>query len=132
MEQVEGGDLIINRGNETRPKEEDPADAKRDMNAVAGYEAALKLAQVSICSLLVQEVNFMLPSGRPERGRQAQSTARSSGTYDRAKSNNLLLCISSHPTIPDESRSTRVTFSQFRCIACVFSSIPAVFNRPFA
>ena len=43
MEQVEGGDLIVNRGNESRPK--DSSDS-RDINAVVGYEAALKLAQV--------------------------------------------------------------------------------------
>lgn len=44
MEQVEGGDLVVNRGNESRPK--DTSDLSRDINAVEGYEAALKLAQV--------------------------------------------------------------------------------------
>jgi hypothetical protein len=44
MEQVEGGDLIVNRGNEVKPKE--PHDAERDLNAVDGYTTALKLAQV--------------------------------------------------------------------------------------
>jgi hypothetical protein len=43
MEQVEGGDLIVNRGNESKPKE---GSGKRDLNAVDGYEAAVKLAQV--------------------------------------------------------------------------------------
>lgn len=43
LEQVEGGDLIVNRGDESRPKE---TDEKRDLNAVEGFEAALKLAQV--------------------------------------------------------------------------------------
>lgn len=46
MEQVEGGDLIVNRGDESRPK--DAPDSKRDLNAVDGLDAALKLAQVSI------------------------------------------------------------------------------------
>ena len=44
MEQVEGGDLVVNRGDESRPKEAE--DGKRDLNAVDGYDAALKLAQV--------------------------------------------------------------------------------------
>ena len=43
MEQVEGGDLIVNRGDESRPK--DTAADKRDLNAVEGLEAAIKLAQ---------------------------------------------------------------------------------------
>jgi hypothetical protein len=45
MEQVEGGDLIVNRGEESRPKDTS-SDSQRDMNAVEGYEAACKLAQV--------------------------------------------------------------------------------------
>lgn len=45
MEQVEGGDLVVNRGDESRPKE--PTAGKRELNAVEGFEAALKLAQVS-------------------------------------------------------------------------------------
>lgn len=44
MEQVEGGDLIVNRGEESKPKES--SGSTRDLNAVEGYEAALKLAQV--------------------------------------------------------------------------------------
>lgn len=45
MEQVEGGDLVVNRGDESRPKDA-PAEA-RDLNAVEGLEAAIKLSQVS-------------------------------------------------------------------------------------
>jgi hypothetical protein len=43
MEQVEGGDLIVNRGDESRPK--DNSDG-RDLNAVEGFDSAVKLAQV--------------------------------------------------------------------------------------
>lgn len=49
MEQVEGGDLIVNRGEESRPKDvasDSDSDSGREMNAVEGYEAAYKLAQV--------------------------------------------------------------------------------------
>jgi hypothetical protein len=45
MEQVEGGDLIINRGDESKPKES-AARTPRDFNSVDGYDAALRLAQV--------------------------------------------------------------------------------------
>lgn len=50
MEQVEGGDLIVNRGNESRPKE--TTDGKRDFNAVEGFDAAIRLAQVRLPSTL--------------------------------------------------------------------------------
>ncbi|KAI0824081.1 maintenance of telomere capping protein 1 [Trametes gibbosa] len=50
MEQVEGGDLVVNRGDASRPK--DTADTKRDLNAVEGYEAALKLAQANMEELM--------------------------------------------------------------------------------
>ncbi|KAF8168300.1 maintenance of telomere capping protein 1 [Crassisporium funariophilum] len=46
LEQVEGGDLVVNRGDESRPKE--GATEGRDLNVVEGYEAALKLSQVNI------------------------------------------------------------------------------------
>jgi hypothetical protein len=49
LEQVEGGDLIVNRGNESRPKE--GASDRRDLNVVDGYDAALKVSQV--CSILL-------------------------------------------------------------------------------
>ena len=44
MEQVEGGDLIVNRGEESHPK--DSSDGGRDFNSVEGLDAAVKLAQV--------------------------------------------------------------------------------------
>lgn len=44
MEQVEGGDLVVNKGNESKHKES--TETKREMNAVEGFEPALKLAQV--------------------------------------------------------------------------------------
>ncbi|KAH9835801.1 maintenance of telomere capping protein 1 [Rhodofomes roseus] len=50
LEQVEGGDLVVNRGDEFRPKE--PANGKRELNAVEGFEAALKLAQANIDEII--------------------------------------------------------------------------------
>ncbi|KZT74868.1 hypothetical protein DAEQUDRAFT_753566 [Daedalea quercina L-15889] len=50
LEQVEGGDLVVNRGDESRPKE--PTNGKRELNAVEGFEAALKLAQANIDEII--------------------------------------------------------------------------------
>ena len=47
MEQVEGGDLVVNRGDESRPKAS--STEKRELHAVDGLEAAIKLAQVCVC-----------------------------------------------------------------------------------
>lgn len=44
MEQVEGGDLVVNRGDESRPKS--GSSEKRELNAVEGLDATIKLAQV--------------------------------------------------------------------------------------
>jgi hypothetical protein len=49
LEQVEGGDLVVNRGNESRPK--DGASDSRDLNFVDDYEAALKVSQVYLILL---------------------------------------------------------------------------------
>jgi hypothetical protein len=57
MEQIEGGDLVVNRGNESKPKESEESDPKRDLNVVDDYDAALTLSQV--CQLV----------GVPEIGR---------------------------------------------------------------
>ncbi|KAG6869190.1 hypothetical protein C0993_012289 [Termitomyces sp. T159_Od127] len=48
MEQVEGGDLVVNRGDESRPMGE----SQRNFNVVEGYEAAHKLAQADIEELI--------------------------------------------------------------------------------
>jgi hypothetical protein len=42
---VEGGDLVVNKGNESKPKD---ASNNREINAVEGFEQALKLAQVCL------------------------------------------------------------------------------------
>ena len=49
MQQVEGGDLVVNRGNESRPK--DGSSRERDFNAVYGHDAALKLTEVGFPNL---------------------------------------------------------------------------------
>ncbi|EIN13607.1 hypothetical protein PUNSTDRAFT_56535 [Punctularia strigosozonata HHB-11173 SS5] len=54
MEQVEGGDLIVNKGDESHPKDENSA--ARDMNAAEGLEAAIKLAQANLEELVKRDV----------------------------------------------------------------------------
>ncbi|KZP00775.1 hypothetical protein CALVIDRAFT_533108 [Calocera viscosa TUFC12733] len=48
MEQVDGGDLVVNKGNESKPKDGAAYEGERDLNAVEGYEQALKLAQANL------------------------------------------------------------------------------------
>jgi len=54
MEQIEGGDLVVNRGNESRPKESDVPDPKRDLNAADNYETGLKLSQANLEDIIKQ------------------------------------------------------------------------------
>ncbi|KAH9921983.1 maintenance of telomere capping protein 1 [Epithele typhae] len=68
MEQVEGGDLVVNRGDESRPKE---TNEQRDMNAVEGYEAALKLAQANLEELVKRNAK---PEDTPESSTQNPTT----------------------------------------------------------
>lgn len=49
MEQVEGGDLIVNRGNESRQKE---GSTERDLNALHSYDEAIKLAEAEIAEMV--------------------------------------------------------------------------------
>ncbi|CAE6516597.1 unnamed protein product [Rhizoctonia solani] len=49
MEQVEGGDLIVNRGNETRQKE---GSTERELNALHSYDEAIKLAEAEIAEMV--------------------------------------------------------------------------------
>lgn len=46
MEQVEGGDLVVNKGSESKPREK-TSSTLRNMNPVEGVEAAAKLAEVT-------------------------------------------------------------------------------------
>lgn len=45
MEQVEGGELMVNKGYESKPREKG---SERNMNAVEGLETALRLAEVRL------------------------------------------------------------------------------------
>ena len=45
MEQVEGGDLVVNKGKESKPRQRGE-DVPREMNAVESIDEALRLAKV--------------------------------------------------------------------------------------
>ncbi|RDB28715.1 Maintenance of telomere capping protein 1 [Hypsizygus marmoreus] len=59
MEQVEGGDLVVNRGDESRPKE---AGSERNFNTVEGYDAAFKLAQADIDEVIKNNTKATAPN----------------------------------------------------------------------
>ncbi|KAL1740241.1 maintenance of telomere capping protein 1 [Schizophyllum fasciatum] len=53
LEQVKGGDLIVNSGKEIRPKDPTPDEEDvRDLAIVDGYEAALRLSQANLEELV--------------------------------------------------------------------------------
>lgn len=49
MEQIEGGDLVVNKGFESKPRE---SGAPRNLNSVEGLETAFRLAEVNIYTLV--------------------------------------------------------------------------------
>jgi len=95
MEQVEGGDLIVNRGNESRPKADTATE--RNFNAVEGYDAAYKLAQVSGAAVFRFNLLIVLLQGRHERAHQEQLRTTSSKL---STTNITLSRLPSCPTLP--------------------------------
>ncbi|KAF8640455.1 hypothetical protein AX17_000119 [Amanita inopinata Kibby_2008] len=59
LEQVEGGDLVVNRGNESRPK--DNSSGERDLNAVDSYDAALKLTEANLEEMVKVKAKALQP-----------------------------------------------------------------------
>ncbi|KAI5124446.1 hypothetical protein M0805_008330 [Coniferiporia weirii] len=49
MEQIEGGDLVVNKGYESKPREKG---SQRNLNAVEGLETAFRLAEANIEELI--------------------------------------------------------------------------------
>jgi len=73
LEQVEGGDLIVNKGNESKPKE---TLSNRDINAVEGFEQALRLAQANL-----EEVIKLNTPPDPRRNSSIQNPTTTSYIY---------------------------------------------------
>jgi len=101
MEQVEGGDLIVNSGKESRPKE--TPSPSRDLNAVETYEAAHKLAQVHISSLPFLSLKMRI--GQFGRAHQAQLKTNNSKSY---VSHHIFPPIHPSATVHDNSHPPRV------------------------
>ncbi|CAG7846721.1 SubName: Full=Uncharacterized protein {ECO:0000313/EMBL:CCA74245.1} [Serendipita indica DSM 11827] len=53
MEQVEGGDLVVNRGNESKPKNDKN---ERDLGAIDGLESAYKLSIAELDGLVNSDI----------------------------------------------------------------------------
>ncbi|KAF8624845.1 hypothetical protein AX15_005726 [Amanita polypyramis BW_CC] len=60
MEQVEGGDLVVNRGNESHPKA--GSSKERDFNAVDNYDAALKLSEANVEEIVKENAKLPKPN----------------------------------------------------------------------
>lgn len=111
MEQVEGGDLIVNRGEESRPKDT-PLNSAREMNAVEGYEAAYKLAQV--CNLFLVSFDPILTIwlGGVRSDNQDERKTTPNRRPNEPKCHHLLSYLYSHPTVHDPLYTTSA--SQYR------------------
>jgi len=59
MEQIKGGDLVVNRGNEAKPKEGGDV---RELNAAQSYSQAIKVAKVNVESMVKANVKTATPS----------------------------------------------------------------------
>lgn len=100
MEQIEGGDLVVNRGDESKPKESEESDPKRDLNVVDNYDTALKLSQVCTTA---QNTGFgrvyTRHVGELGRGREAESPTSCCRCLNDPKPHHLFLRLPSHSTL---------------------------------
>ena len=100
MEQIEGGDLVVNRGNESKPKESEESDPKRDLNVVENYETALKLSRV--CTAIRSTRGWgdlQLPVGELGGCCQTESPASCSRCLGDPESHHFFLRLPSHPAL---------------------------------
>ena len=89
MEQVEGGDLVVNRGGDDTVAPDGITDADRSLNIVPGFQAAYNLANASLATLI--EAQPIAPkaekeTAEPESGR---SEADEDAAHKRTHSGNL-------------------------------------------
>ena len=141
MEQVEGGDLVVNRGDESRLK--DAAAEKRDMNSVEGLEAAVKLAQVRrvipskprITSPRTDTYPLFLPPGRTRPAKQEERSNTPEHNQRGPKSHHILLCPPPHPAIHNHHSPPRHHIRLWRSpptSRTVHTPIPHLLLRPVA
>lgn len=99
LEQVEGGDLIVNKGNESKPR---VTTSDRDLNAVEGFEQALKLAQAN----LEEAIRANAPPEDSQQPSSVQNPTTTSYVY---------LCLQAFTSTsiipgPDPTESTHLQF----------------------
>ena len=100
MEQIEGGDLVVNRGNESKPKESEEPDPKRDLNVLDSYDVALELSQV--CTTIRSTRNrtdLEFPVGELGGRRQTESPTSKCRCLDGTKPHHLFLRLPPYPTL---------------------------------
>ncbi|KAI0735430.1 maintenance of telomere capping protein 1 [Earliella scabrosa] len=112
MEQVEGGDLVVNRGDESRPK--DAEDGKRDLNAVDGYDAALKLAQANLEELMKRNVK---PEQAPASSTQNPTTY--SYVYLRVQPYTTTFALPQLPASADAAPQVPASQSSLQFLLCL-------------
>jgi len=103
MEQVDGGDLVVNRGDESRPKD---TTGGRDLGLVEGLDAAVKLAQANLDEVIKRNVQ------PPQTTSNAQNPTTYSYVYIRIQpfTTSLPLPKSSAPTETEESSQSTLQF----------------------
>lgn len=100
MEQIEGGDLVVNRGNESKPKGSEEPDPKRDLNVVDNYDTALKLSQVCTTVQSTRDrADSELLAGELGGRRQTEPPASQFRCLDGTKPHHLFLCLPPYPTL---------------------------------
>ncbi|RPD63202.1 hypothetical protein L226DRAFT_527995 [Lentinus tigrinus ALCF2SS1-7] len=109
MEQVEGGDLVVNRGDESRPR--DATDTKRELNAVEGYDAALKLAQANLEELMKRNVKPEQPPAS-----SAQNPTTYSYVYLRVQPFTTTYAL---PQLPGADATDGATQSSLQFLICL-------------
>jgi Family of unknown function (DUF5427) len=76
MEQVEGGDLVVNRGNESKPRSSTsskPISKERNMGAIDGLEPAYKLAVAELEDLVRSDI-LNMPKKEAIKGTENPTT----------------------------------------------------------
>lgn len=84
MEQVDGGDLVVNRGNiEDQPVQSANDEEERNLNTVEGFVEAYKLAEANLDALIKK--NYKKPE-QPTQAESGSSTSPTTPTHGRKES----------------------------------------------
>ncbi|EGG03860.1 uncharacterized protein MELLADRAFT_78477 [Melampsora larici-populina 98AG31] len=73
MEQVDGGDLVLNKGEEEKPKERNSDEPERDLQAVYGMTEGYKLALANLEQMIKRKTQTDLLKSKPEESEPISS-----------------------------------------------------------